>query len=399
MSGLDFFDSVLIALIAGVCTINLLLFIFYMISRMSEENDIMARSRSAQNKADRPFWVFGCLISGTIWMVSSLLLSGNFNIYYGGSQCMCIMLKVVLQYTFGYILWINLIIYRLCRLFMVHAWTVKPLHAMIVLSILQAPFIVYSIADLAADSNCSVRSDTESYSTCVPSTDWSIALYTMSFLYLILFVYLTVKVSNITGTFKDLKRYISFCGLSFLFLIFDSTLYLTESWNLITLRRLLCLFVFCIVTAQSWSIFWSVLIRKRVKKPKDGGNYGEGSVMVLDERSVKIGPPEFDEDELMGAPVRRTNSVNPNQYDTEHFSVRSGIFIPIRPREGINEVFMPPITPFSDYLTSEDVDRLSTREDYLGSFKNNSNTAIDTEDVNGSYDALNKELSRNDKSA
>lgn len=370
-----------------------------MISRMSEENDIMARSRSAQNKADRPFWVFGCLISGTIWMVSSLLLSGNFNIYYGGSQYMCIMLKVVLQYTFGYILWINLIIYRLCRLFMVHAWTVKPLHAMIVLSILQAPFIVYSIADLAADSNCSVRSDTESYSTCVPSTDWSIALYTMSFLYLILFVYLTVKVSKITGTFKDLKRYISFCGLSFLFLIFDSTLYLTESWNLITLRRLLCLFVFCIVTAQSWSIFWSVLIRKRVKKPKDGGNYGEGSVMVLDERSVKVGPPEFDEDELMGAPVRRTNSVNPNQYDTEHFSVRSGIFIPIRPREGINEVFMPPITPFSDYLTSEDIDRLATREDYLGSFKNNSNTAIDTEDVNGSYDALNKELSRNEKSA
>ena len=128
---------------------------FYMISRMSEKNDIAARSRSAQNKADRPFWVFGCLISGTIWMVASLLLSGNFNIYYGGtSQYLCIMLKVVLQYTFGYILWINLIIYRLFRLFMVHSWIVKPLHAMIVLSILQAPFIVYSIADLSADSNC-----------------------------------------------------------------------------------------------------------------------------------------------------------------------------------------------------------------------------------------------------
>lgn len=390
MSGLDYFDTVLMTLITGVCTLNLLLFIFYMISRMSEKNDIMARSRSAQNKADRPFWVFGCLISGTIWMVSSLLLSGNFNIYYGGSQYICIMLKVVLQYTFGYILWINLIIYRLCRLFMVHAWTVKPLHAMIVLSILQAPFIVYSIADLAADSNCSVKRDMEEYSTCVPSMDWSIALYTMSFLYLILFVYLTVKVSKITGTFKDLKRYISFCGLSFLFLIFDASLYLSQSWNLITLRRLLCFFVFCIVTAQSWTIFWSVLIRKRVKKPKDCGNDGEGSVMVLDEKNVKVGPPELDEDELMGAPIRRTNSVNPNQYDTEHFSVRSGIFIPIKPREGINEVFMPPITPFSDYLTSEDVDRFATREEYLTSIKN---TSIDTDDVNESFDALNKELS------
>lgn len=397
MSGLDYFDSVLITLITGVCTINLLLFLFYMISRMSEKNDVLARSRSSQNKADRPFWVFGCLISGTIWMVSSLLLSGNFNIYYGGSQYFCIMLKVVLQYTFGYILWINLIIYRLCRLFMVHAWTVKPLHAMIVLSMLQAPFIVYSIADLAADSNCGVRSDMESYSTCVPSMDWSIALYTMSFVYLILFVYLTVKVSKITGTFKDLKRYISFCGLSFLFLIFDASLYMTENWNLITLRRFLCFFVFCIVTAQSWSIFWSVLIRKRVKKPKDVGNAGEGSVMVLDEKSVKIGPPEFDEDELMGAPVRRTNSVNPTHYDTEHFSVRSGIFIPIKPREGINEVFMPPITPFSDYLTSDDVDRLATREEFLTSIRNNSNTSIITADVNESYDALNKEFS-NDKS-
>ena len=61
------------------------------------------------------------------------------------------------------------------------------------------------------------------------------------------------------------------------------------------------MFVFCIVTAQSWTIFWSVLIRKRVKKPKDIGDSGEGSVMVLDEKSVKVGPPEFNEDELMGA--------------------------------------------------------------------------------------------------
>ena len=394
MSGLDYFDSVLIALITGVCTINLLLFIFYMISRMSEKNDVTARSRSAQNKADRPFWVFGCLISGTIWMVASVLLSGNFNIYYGGtSQNLCIILKVVLQYTFGYILWINLIIYRLCRLFMVHAWTVKPLHAMIVLSILQTPFIVYSIADLSADSNCGSRSDMESYSTCVPSMNWSIALYTMSFLYLILFVYLTVKVSKITGTFKDLKRYISFCGLSFLFLIFDASLYLTENWSLVTLRRLLCFFVFCIVTAQSWSIFWSVLIRKRVKKPKDSGSTGDGSVMVLDEKSVKVGPPEFDEDELMGAPIRRTNSVNPNQYDTEHFSVRQGIFLPAKPRESINEFYIPELYVFSEYLTSEDVDRLETSEEYLNSIRNNSNSNIETDDVNNSFDALNQELS------
>ena len=394
MAGLDYFDSVLIALIAGVCTINLLLFIFYMISRMSEKNDISARSRSAQNKADRPFWVFGCLISGTIWMVASLLLSGNFNIYYGGtSQHMCIMLKVVLQYTFGYILWINLIIYRLFRLFMVHSWTVKPLHAMIVLSILQAPFIIYSIADLAADSDCSTRRDMESYTTCVPSMDWSIALYTMSFIYLFIFVYLTVKVSKITGTFKDLKRYISFCGLSFIFLIFDASLYMTNNWSIITIRRLLCLFVFCIVTAQSWSIFWSVLIRKRVKKPKEFGASGEGSVMVLDEKSVKVGPPEFNEDELMGAPVRRTYSVNPNQYDTEHFSVRSGIFVPIKPRESINEIFTPDSLVFSEYLTSEDVDRLARHQEYSDAIRNNSNNPIDTDDVNGSYDALNRELS------
>ena len=155
----------------------------------------------------------------------------------------------------------------------------------------------------------------------------------------------------------------------------------------------MCLFVFCIVTAQSWSIFWSVLIRKRVKKPKDFGASGEGSVMVLDEKSVKVGPPEFNEDELMGAPVRRTYSVNPNQYDTEHFSVRSGIFVPIKPRESINEIFTPDSLVFSEYLTSEDVDRLARHQEYSDAIRNNSNNPIDTDDVNGSYDALNRELS------
>ena len=155
------------------------------------------------------------------------------------------------------------------------------------------------------------------------------------------------------------------------------------------------MFVFCIVTAQSWTIFWSVLIRKRVKKPKDLGNSGEGSVMVLDEKSVKVGPPEFNEDELMGAPVRRTYSVDPSQYDTEHFSVRPGIFVPIKPRESINEIFMPEILAFADYLTPEDVDRLDKHQEYLEAIKNNSDMTIDTDDVTGSYEALDQELSSN----
>lgn len=234
-----------------------------MMSRIFEKNDITARSRSAQNKADRPFWVLGCLISGTIWMISSLMLAGNFNIYnQDGTKYTCIMLKFVLQYTFGYILWINLIIYRLFRLFMVHAWVVKPLHAMVVLSILEAPFIIFSIAALSVESSCSGTRDSEKYMTCIQSMDWSIPFYCLALSYLIIFLYLTFKVSKITGTFKDLKRYITFCGLSFLFLIFDAWLYLSDNWQLITLRRLMCFLVFCIVTAQSWSIFWSVLIKR-----------------------------------------------------------------------------------------------------------------------------------------
>lgn len=391
MSGIDFFDSVLITLIAGVCSINLLLFLLYMISRMSEKNDIMARSKSAQNKADRPFWVVGCLISGTIWMISTLLLSGGFNIYNSNmTQYTCIMLKIVFQYTFGYILWINLIIYRLFRLFMVHAWVVKPLHAMVVLSILQAPFVLFSIIALSTDTKCLPMYDSDNYRTCTQSMDWSIPFYCLTSIYLIVFLLLTLKVSKITGTFKDLKRYIFFCGLSFLFLIFDAWLYLSDNWQLITLRRLLCFFVFCIVTAQSWTIFWSVLIRKRVKKPKDYSDGGDGSVMVIDEKSVKVLAPEYSEDELMGAPVRRSYGIDPSHYDTEHYSVRPGLYIPTRPRESINEIFMPKISAFSDYLTNEDVDRLEKQGDF--NEYTESNVEVDKDDVEGAFDALSQEF-------
>lgn len=395
MSGIDFFDSVLATLIAGVCSINLLLFLFYMITRMSEKNDVMARSRSAQNKADRPFWVIGCLISGSIWMISTLLISGDFNIYSKGlSSYVCVLLKIVLQYTFGYILWINLIIYRLFRLFMVHAWTVKPLHAMVVLSILQAPFLIFSIVALAAETNCLPAEDYAGYLTCTQAMDWSIPFYCLALSYVLVFSYFTFKVSKITGTFKDLKRYIFFCGLSFLFLIFDGSLYLSENWQLITLRRLLCFFVFCIVTAQSWSIFWSVLIRKRVKKPKEYNDGGEGSIMVLDEKSVKIGPPEFSEDELMGAPVRRTYSVNPGEYDTEHYSIRPGIVVPIRPRESLNELFIPEIIAFSEYLTTEDMERFEKQDEFIAVIKQNKQISLELDDIDGSLEALNQELAK-----
>lgn len=393
MSGIDFFDSVLITLIAGVCSINLLLFLFYMLSRMSEKNDLAARSRSAQNKADRPFWIVGCLIAGSIWMISTLLLSGNFNVYNQSvTQYTCIILKIVLQYTFGYILWINLIIYRLFRLFMVHSWVVTPLHAMVVLSILEAPFVLFSIIAMASDTQCSPRDDFERYKTCTQSMDWSIGFYCLASIYLIIFVYFTQKVSKITGTFKDLKRYIFFCGLSFLFLIFDAWLYLSDNWQLITLRRLLCFFVFCIVTAQSWTIFWSVLIRKRVRKPKEYNDGGDGPVMVIDAKSIKVGAPEFSEDELMGAPVRRTYSIDPSQYDTEHYSVRSGLYLPTRPRESDNEIFMPKLSVFSDHLTSEDIDRFEKHEVFQDSVQNN--ITIEKDDVDESFDALKQELER-----
>lgn len=394
MSGIDFFDSFLITLIAGVCSINLLLFLFYMITRMTEKDDVLARSRSAQNKADRPFWVIGCLISGSIWMISTLMISGDFNIYNNSlTSYTCVMLKIVLQYTFGYILWINLIIYRLFRLFMVHAWTVKPLHAMVVLSILQAPFIIFSIVALVAETNCLPAEDYAGYLTCKQNLDWSVPFYCLALSYLLVFTYFTVKVSKITGTFKDLKRYIFFCGLSFLFLIFDASLYLSDNWQLITLRRFLCFFVFCIVTAQSWSIFWSVLIRKKVKKPKEYNDGGEGSIMVIDEKSVKVGPPEFSEDELMGAPVRRTYSVNPGEYDTEHYSIRPGILIPVRPRESINEIFTPDVTEFSEYLTTEDIERFENHHEFTSTSKMSKNITIESDDVDGSLEALNEELS------
>lgn len=394
MSGIDFFDSVLITLIAGVCSINLLLFLLYIISRITERDNLVARSRSAQNKADRPFWIVGCLISGTIWMVTTLILSGDFDIFQSDdSHAKCVLLKILMQYTFGYILWINLIIYRLFRLFMVHAWVVKPLHAMVVLSILQAPFIIFSVAAFATDTTCLPSSDIVGYWTCRQSIEWNVPLYCLAAIYLFIFVFFTIKVSRVTGTFKDLKRYIFFCGVSFLFLIFDASMNLSDSWTYITIRRLLCFFVFVIVTAQSWSIFWSVLLRKRVKKPKDFRDGGDGSIMILDEHKPQVGPLEINEDQLMGAPIRRTYSVEPSQYETEHYSVRSGIYVPTIPREGVDEFFNPDFRFFSEKMTNEDNGRFETSYGFIDHFVKGINFSIDRNDVENSLNSIEAELS------
>ena len=357
MQGIDFFDQVLIALVAGVCSINLLLFIVYLINRYSERNDMTAQSRNAQNKADRPYWVVGCLISGSLWMIGSLLLCGNYGIFQGSEYQLCVFLKYILQYSFGYTLWVNLSLYRLIRLFMVHAWVVKPLHAMIVLSALMAPFLILSGAALGLDKDCLPTPGYNGYIYCKQGMEWDLSFYILSLLYLVLFVFFALKVRQVTGTFKDLKRYITFCGISFLFVIFDASMSFSDMGYYPIIRQLLCLFVIIVVMLQSWSIFWSVLIRKKVRKPKSVDD-GDGAVMVLDERKVRIGAPELTEEELMGGPVRRTSDVDPSQYNSDHYSVRPGVVVKVRPREGPNEIMVPDTGAFMSTLTSEDLEHL-----------------------------------------
>jgi hypothetical protein len=330
-TGLDFFDTVLLALLACICGVNVILLMSYTAGKFE------ARTKSAQNKADRPFWIVGCLASGSIWMIASLLLAGDFDIY-SGNTYICILLKALFQYTFGYILWTNLIVYRLFRLYMVHAWIIKPLHAMAVLSLLQAPFLLYTFISLALNGSCIPRPDSNGYLTCTQSLDWNIALYTLAFSYLLGFVYLALKVRKVTGTFADLKRYIAFCGFSFLFLIFDASLNLSDSWTLITIRRFLCLFVFVIVAAQSWSIFWSVLLRKKLHKGLDNED-PRAVVMLPDESRPKVGALELTEDELLGGPIRRTTSISPTQFSAQHYSVRPGFTFAIWPREQVHDPF------------------------------------------------------------
>ena len=361
MQGLDFFDQVLLGAVGAVCTINFLLFLVYLLNRYKERNDILAKSRSAQNKADRPYWVVGCLISGSLWMIGTVLLSGNYGFLLNESY-LCLLLKYAIQYCFGYILWINLIVYRLIRLYMVHAWVVKPLHAMIVLSILMAPFLIFTILALSLNSTCVPTPGYNGYLYCHQSVEWNSAFYSLSLLYLLVFVFFAFKVRQVTGTLKDLKRYIAFCGVSFIFVIFDASMTFSQSDYYPIIRQALCLFVVLVVMLQSWSIYWSVLIRKNVKKPKSVNDDGDNSIMVLDERRVKIGAPELSEEELMGGPVRRTSSVDPSQYSSEHYSVRPGAVVKVRPRESSNEIMVPDSSSYMASLTNEDLSHVKGAE-------------------------------------
>ena len=361
-SGLDFFDTVLLVFLAFVIGVNVILFMTYLAGKLASRSDMHTESHSSSNKADRPFWIAGCMVSGSVWMASTLLLSGNFDIYGGASSYICILLKGLFQYALGYILWTNLIVYRLFRLYMAHAWTKKPLHAMIVLGILEAPFLVYVSASMAMNSSCYPHADYHDYLTCAQGLDWNIALYTLSFCYLLLFIYLALKMQKITGTFVDLKRYIAFCGFSFVFLVFDACMYLSESWMLITVRRLLCLFVFAIVAAQSWTIFWSVLLRKRLRGKGAADDETEGvGVMIADTGRPRVAALEMTDDELLGGPIRRSQTITPSAYSSQHYSARPGLVIPVFPRDECDEPYPTNTSPalFDAQLTQSDRSRLA----------------------------------------
>jgi hypothetical protein len=95
--------------------------------------------------------------------------------------------------------------------------------------------------------------------------------------------------------------------------------------------------------------------QKNVRQPKGVNDAGDGSIMVLDEHKIKIDAPELSEEELMGGPVRRTSSVDPSLYNSEHYSVRTNVVVKVRPRESSTEILVPDSSSFMNSLTSEDL--------------------------------------------
>ena len=178
----DKFDIFLISLGISIILFDIILFVIYNVLRKNKSQTDIKR-----NKADRPLWISFTLISGTIWILSSLQLYGCLE-WYTPSRYLCSFLKQGLQYTFGFYLWIISILYRLIRIFMSCVLLMsRPWRPAMITFLLLSPAIVIFFVSFGYNEMYPASSIPFN-EICLQEPSWTILYCVVSSIYLILYM-------------------------------------------------------------------------------------------------------------------------------------------------------------------------------------------------------------------
>ena len=247
-------DRILTFAALSAVLVTLAAYLFYLLVRPG------FREKYLPCRADRPLWIGFTIISGTVWLLSSMHLSGAVTAY-PRSPLSCIITKYWAQYTLGYIFWISCILYRMIRLYMVMAMVKYPLHSVAVSAILLGPFIVISLVASFANNMTLRIHDVQTF--CHQGRVWEAVLHTASAAYFAVFLYLALRLRRVMGSFSDFRRYIWLCALSFFFFVIETATVVFRAWNHRRVRQTVLLLTLLVVLLHIWSLFFSIFVRKR----------------------------------------------------------------------------------------------------------------------------------------
>lgn len=199
---------------------NAAIFMLYLFARRRRRKlasrDPLTRISESLRRIDRPLWIGMTLTSGTIWMVSALMLAGTIDITPLKSS-MCIGWRWWAEYTAGYGLWVALVLYRTVRLWQAFVLARKPWHAAIVFLLLISPLVVLS--SIATIFNVPMLArDNQGGLVCEDALGWKIALHLVAFAYLPATLYFWLKLRGATQSYAQLAPYFVFIYLAFVFM-------------------------------------------------------------------------------------------------------------------------------------------------------------------------------------
>lgn len=349
-------DILLTTLGLGTIVILFLLFFIYLIVRATRRR----RPGYTRSKADRPSWVLTLVVAGSTLIFSTLLVEGVIVIE-TEAPVACSLIKFVGQYTLGWILWAAAVNYKLIRkYYQLRLTRQEAPHALLAIFLQLLPFALLAFFEALL-----ARSFRDELDLCILEVPWLAALYAMTGLLLLIFLFAFVKIRRTIGAHHEIIRYGIFMSTSFLFPLIDAIVQLTpplagEIWA----GQLLVVLALLLVLGNMMHIFVLVL-KGRHPLPKDilpMESAGAGTTVSL-ESSLGAGEDEVINDQ----PPQTLDDVNNLMAEGSVMAIRAPLpeapsLVLNRPRRSATDTdeVEPRFERFMDHLpaaATEDIDR------------------------------------------
>lgn len=211
--GTGVMDYFIIVMLGTTVIVAVAFFTGYLVKRSLSNKGAFA----PRSKADRPLWILGILLAAILWLTSSLLLYGSVNVSgISRSSTSLAAMKWLVQYAAGFMLWFNLVLYRIIRIYLRMTRIKTGWQPWSLLAVLQAPFVTVSLLALVV-----ARVQFSPNGWLIQSMGWNVAMILTVLAYATTFVYFTIKAGRVMERHHEMYRYVIFCGTSLVFPLYD----------------------------------------------------------------------------------------------------------------------------------------------------------------------------------